>query len=330
MTEFELIARYFERPARSALVGQGDDAAVIAPSPEHAFVVTTDNLVLGRHFLPRLTPQRLGRRLVAVNLSDLAAMAATPRFALLGLTLPEADPAWAAAFAEGLFAALDEAKVELIGGNTTRGPLAVGMTVFGEVPLAAGRPLTLLRSGAQPGDDVWVSGALGDAGWACLCLLGRIPATPAAHQIERYEQPEARVGLGLAIRHVATSAIDISDGLVSEARHVARASGVAIDIEAVLLPTGLGAHLDDPATQSYAWHCLLATGDAYELLFTAPPGARSRIEALLAEHAPEGRRIGYVRTGNAPVGCVRVLDRDGVDRAPAAGGWDHFSGRQYV
>ncbi|MFN3629682.1 MAG: thiamine-phosphate kinase [Casimicrobiaceae bacterium] len=327
MTEFELIERWFTRPAPGALVGNGDDAAVIAPSADHVFVVTTDTLIEGRHFFPGLAPEKIGRRAVAVNLSDLAAMGAKPRFALLSLALPEIDAPWVTAFAEGLFEALDAHGVELVGGNTTRGPLAVGLTALGEVPLSVGQPQALLRSGAQPGDDLWVSGPLGDAGWACLCLLGEVDAVPSAEQLARYECPVARVALGLALRPIATAAIDISDGLVSEARHLARASKVKIEIDARRIPTGLAPHLDDPRLGPAAWRALLATGDAYELLFTAPPGARPRIEAILAGQGHDGARIGRVLEAEAgEVGKVRVLDAHGQDRAAGGdAGWDHFA-----
>ncbi len=326
MTEFELIERLFTRPSPGALVGNGDDAAVIAPSSGHAFVVTTDTLIEGRHFLPTLDPEKLGRRAVAVNLSDLAAMGAWPRFALLSLTLPQIDAPWVTAFARGLFDALGEHRVELVGGNTTRGPLAVGLTAMGEVPLSVGQPQVLLRSGAQPGDDVWVSGPLGDAGWACLCLLGEIDAVPTAEQIAHYECPVPRVDLGLALRPIATAAIDVSDGLVSEARHLARSSGVAIEIDATRIPTGLGALLSDERFAQAAWRALLATGDAYELLFTAPPGARARISELLAQQGLDGTRIGRVLAVAAEeAGMVRVLDARGEDRAAGRTGWDHFA-----
>jgi thiamine-monophosphate kinase len=169
MTEFELIDRFFTRPPQNALIGVGDDAAIIAPSPGHALVVTTDTMIEGRHFLPTLDPVKLGRRLVQVNLSDLAAMGAAPKYAMLSLVLPRIDETWIAKFAEGMWRALDEYEIDLIGGNTTRGPLALTLTAYGEVPLVGARPHALLRSGAQSGDELWVSGSLGDAGWALGC-----------------------------------------------------------------------------------------------------------------------------------------------------------------
>lgn len=346
MTEFELIGKYFQRPAPAAVVGNGDDCAVIAPSPGHAFAVTTDTLIEGRHFLPSLSPERLGRRSVHVNLSDLAAMGAKPRFALLSLTLPAIDEAWVAAFARGLWAALDEFSVQLVGGNTTRGPLAVSLTVLGDVVPGG----ALLRSGARLGDDVWVSGTLGDAGWALAALMQdreqagdfAVSATPA--QIDKYEAPTARVGLGCDLRGIATSCIDISDGLLSEARHVATASGVGIDIYLSAIPTSIAdmstrdlwaeaSQLHAQATTAdlarlthalFARRCVLNTGDAYELLFTAPPAQRSAVEALFARHQLAGARIGFV-TPARPRAAVCVLDARGVPMDLDDAGWDHFA-----
>lgn len=325
MTEFELIARYFSAPCPSAVLGNGDDCALVAPGAGQVFAITTDTLIEGRHFLPAITPERLGRRVVHVNLSDLAAMGARPRYALLSLTLPDIDESWVAAFARGLWAAFDEFGVELIGGNTTRGPLAIALTALGEVPPGA----ALTRRGAAPGDDLWVSGPLGDAGWALYSLAPdarwpvarRIDATPM--QIDRYECPTARVALGLALRGLASSCIDISDGLVSEARHIADASGVALEIEFGRVPTGIPAWPPGDPRARLAEHCLLATGDAYELLFTAPHGQRDEIAALLAAQGLAGARIGAVRERRDPAVCV--LDAKSQPMNVAVTGWDHFA-----
>jgi thiamine-monophosphate kinase len=327
MTEFELIARFFHRPSKRALVGNGDDAAVVAPSAGHAFVVTTDAMIEGRHFLPTLDPVKLGRRIVHVNLSDLAAMGAAPKFAMLALSLPRIDEAWLARFAEGLWAALDAFDVELIGGNTTRGSLSCTLTAFGEVACTNGSARTLLRSGACVDDDVWVSGALGDAGWALACMTGLVEAEATREQIAKYELPTARIELGLMLQGIATSCIDISDGLLSEASHLARASNVAIDIEFAHLPTSLDTVLTDARYREHATHCLLATGDAYELLFTAPPSARSAVLALFDRLTLSGARIGVVRAKepSVPRESVQVLDRSGRIIEINANGWDHFA-----
>ena len=348
MTEFELIARYFSRPAGSGcvIVGNGDDCAVIAPSPGNGLAVTTDTLVEGRHFLPTIDPYKLGRRVVHVNLSDLAAMGAKPRYALLSLTLPQIDEAWIAKFSEGLWVALDQFGVELIGGNTTRGPLAIALTAMGEVPPGE----ALLRSGAKAGDELWVSGALGDAGWGLYGLLeaeakgavAQIKARP--DQIGKYECPEARVALGLALRGIATSCIDISDGLLSEAQHLATRSNVAIEINIEAIPSGL-THLsreniwglaatmsmeDDSeriwtkALDHIGQHCLLATGDAYELLFTAPLAQHEVVAELLRAQALDGACIGRVIASDSAA-KVRVLDAQSRPMDIEIKGWDHFA-----
>lgn len=327
MTEFELIEKFFTRDTPHALIGNGDDAAVIAPTAGHAFVVTTDTMIEGRHFLPTLDPVKAGRRLVHVNLSDLAAMGAVPKFAMLSLCLPRVDESWLSRFAEGLWLALDEHAVELVGGNTTRGALAMSMTAFGEVPVVEGHAQALRRSGARIDDELWVSGQLGDAGWALACMTGEIDAQPSREQIAKYEAPTARVSLGRALRDVASSCIDVSDGLLSEAHHLARASGVLIDIEFAHIPNALGDALSNAAYRAKASHCLLATGDAYELLFTAPEDAHERVSELLANLDLHGACIGRVRAHDAANVRERVqlLDSTGRIIDFQNGGWDHFA-----
>ena len=316
MTEFELIERFFSRPSPSAILGNGDDCAVIAPSAGNAFAVTTDTLIEGRHFLPTLDPFKLGRRVVHVNMSDLAAMGAEPRFALLSLTLPQIDEPWIAQFSRGLWSALDQFAVQLIGGNTTKGPLAIAITAFGELPPQA----ALKRSAARVGDELWVSGPLGDAGWAMYALTGtKIEATP--EQIAKYECPEARVSLGLALRGIASSCIDISDGLLSEAKHLATASNVAIEIDIAAIPTGLC-----QTSQHLRQHCLLSTGDAYELLFTAPRDEHDAVAALLKRENLAGACIGRVAAAQAGSRVrVRVLDEAAKVMDIELKGWDHFA-----
>ena len=322
MTEFELIARYFSRPnvSGSAIVGNGDDCAVIAPSPGNAFAVTTDTLVEGRHFLPTIDPYKLGRRVVHINLSDLAAMGANPRYALLSLTLPQIDEAWIKKFSNGLWSALDQFGVELIGGNTTRGPLAIALTAMGEVPPGE----ALLRNGAKDGDELWVSGSLGDAGWALYCLIGDIEAEASASQIAKYECPEARVALGIGLRRIATSCIDISDGLLSEAAHLAHASRVTINIDFTGIPTNLSEPLASSEYAARARHCLLSTGDAYELLFTAPVTQHAAVAELLRAQGLDGACIGRV-TASDSAAKVRVLDAQSRPMNIEIKGWDHFA-----
>jgi thiamine-monophosphate kinase len=327
LTEFELIAKFFTRASPSALIGNGDDCAVIRPRPGNAFAVTTDTLVEGRHFLPTIDPYKLGRRVVAVNFSDLAAMGAQPRYAMLSLTLPRIDEAWVARFADGLWSALNEHNAELIGGNTTRGPLSIAMTAFGDVAATTeGGTWAITRNGAQVGDQLWVSGELGDAGWALHCMLGDVKAEATHAQIARYECPEARVALGVQLVEIASSCIDVSDGLISEATHIARASHVDIDIDFAAIPTGLGDALSSVEHAAFARHCLLATGDAYELLFTAKPDHHARIvEILKSLHLP-GHCIGRVIAAtNGIGGNVRVLDAKSHPMKIETRGWDHFA-----
>ena len=346
MTEFQLIARYFTRPNRSALLGNGDDCAIVAPSAGNAFAVTTDTLIVGRHFLPTLDPFKLGRRVVNVNFSDLAAMGAAPRYAMLSLTLPQIDEDWISRFSDGLWSVLDAYGVELIGGNTTKGPLAIAMTALGELPPKA----ALTRSGARAGDELWVSGPLGDAGWALTSLLrdrsgdGGFAIEATAAQVDKYESPTARVALGLALRGIATSCIDISDGLLSEAKHLATASAVSIEINIEAIPSGIAkidrsdrwsaaqrinaatseAERDALIVAQLAQACLLSTGDAYELLFTAPRDQHDAVAAILKREQLPGACIGRV-TVLEGANVVSVLDAQSRVMDIEVKGWDHFA-----
>ena len=229
MGEFDLIARHFKRPVRRTALGVGDDCALLAPRPGMQLAVSSDMLVEGRHFFADVDPQALGHKALAVNLSDLAACGAEPLAFTLALALPNADDAWLAAFARGLFALADAHGCELVGGDTTRGPLNICITVFGELPTGQ----ALLRSGARAGDDLYVSGTLGDARLALEALQGRValpPALLAAARL-RLERPTPRVALGQQLRGVASSAIDLSDGLLGDVGHVLHASGVGARIQ---------------------------------------------------------------------------------------------------
>src|SRR5574340_1342292 len=241
MTEFDLIRRFFTRATPGALLGVGDDAALLQVEAGNVLAVSTDMLVSGTHFLPDADPFLLGHKALAVNLSDLAAMGAAPRWATLAVALPEADEAWLAQFSAGFFALADQHGVELVGGDTTRGPLNLCVTIFGEVPAQ----LALRRSGARAGDEVWVSGTLGDAALALAHLQGRIALSDAefAACAPALHRPQPRVALGLALRGIASSAIDISDGLLADLGHILDASqlGAQLDLAALRSsPTLLG------------------------------------------------------------------------------------------
>lgn len=294
--EFDLIARHFQRPPgvgpRRAIVGNGDDCAVIAPAAGMQLAVSTDTLVEGRHFLSTVQPARLGHKALAVNLSDLAACGARPLGFTLALTLPRVDEAWLAEFARGLLDLADEHECELVGGDTTAGPLAICITAFGEVP--AGR--ALLRSGAQVGDDIWVSGHPGEARLALEAFRGSLHPPLNGESFEAcrlaMECPDPRVVLGQGLRGLASAAIDVSDGLLGDLGHVLQRSAVGADLFADALPCSPWLVQRPRAEQL---DCILAGGDDYELLFTAAPAHRQAIEALGASLGLLLTRIGRTR-----------------------------------
>ena len=267
--------------------------------------VTTDLLIEGRHFSPGADARKLGHKALAVNLSDLAACGATPRWITLALALPAADEAWLGAFSSGLFALAERHGVELVGGDTTRGPLAIDITAMGEVP--AGRALS--RAGAQPGDDIWVSGALGGAALAL--------ARPGIAEAERrLHEPEARVALGERLRGLASAAIDVSDGLAGDLGHILERSGVGAVVRYAQVPKDPSfAGVGNPDLEA---GCVLSGGDDYELLFTAQGSQRGAIEALLPGLALS--RIGEIVAGTG----LRIIDGAGRPMA-YRGGFDHFS-----
>lgn len=311
MGEFDLIKAYFQRPAsgRGVVLGVGDDCALLTPTPGQQLAVTTDTLVSGIHFLPDDDPRDLGHKALAVNLSDLAAMGASARWAFLNLTLPSVDEAWLAAFADGLFALADRHGVQLAGGDTTRGPLSFGLTAMGEVPPGA----ALRRAGARAGDLVCVSGVPGEAGAGLAHRLGQhvLSEGLAETALARLHRPDPRLELGLALRGVATSAIDISDGLAQDLGHVLKASGVGAVLEMARLPSS---SVLEALSRSMAWRHQLSGGDDYELLFTIPSGARAQLDTLptpvtvigLIESEP-GLRL------RAPDGSPFILERMGHD-----------------
>jgi thiamine-monophosphate kinase len=319
LSEFEIIRRYFERAPRGALLGVGDDAALVRPAPGMELAVSTDMLLEGRHFPAGTEPRALGHKALAVNLSDMAAMGATPRWATLAIALPECDEAWLAAFAEGLFALAARHRVDLIGGDTTRGALTISITIFGEVPPG----LALLRGGAHPGDDIWVSGELGGAALALAHAQGRVALAPAAAAStrQRLEEPEPRVELGLRLRGLASAAIDVSDGLAGDLGHIVERSGTGALVHYERLPKAAAfERLADPELER---DCVLSGGDDYELCFTAPAARRAEIEAL-----PPATGLALTRVGAMQAGEPRliVLDATGKPLAPR-GGFDHFARR---
>lgn len=315
--EFELIRRHFTHPGRHTLLGVGDDAALLSPAPGQVLAVSTDMLVAGRHFLSDTDPGRLGHKALAVNLSDLAAMGARPRWALLALALPRVDDAWLAAFARGFLEEAQEHDVDWVGGDTTGGPLNLSVTVLGEVaPQRA-----LRRSGGRVGDEVWVSGTLGDAALGLAALQGRYPLSGSdrAHCVARLEQPTPRVALGLALAGLAHAALDISDGLLADLGHLLRASGVGAELDFSELP--LSAALQTRSHETLVREAILGGGDDYELCFSADPRAHARVLEAAAASATPVRRIGVLVADPG----VRVRDRDGALIQTPRSGFDHFA-----
>ncbi len=321
MNEFELIDRYFRRAPRNAdvRVGIGDDGAVIAPTPGMEYVLTVDMLVEGRHFTAGCDARALGHKTLAVNLSDLAAMGALPRFVLLAGALPAPDTQWLASFMQGFDALANEYDVELIGGDTTRGPRTLCVTAIGELP--AGSALT--RGGANPGDDIYVSGWLGDAALALAASTGRTKLDGArlAALEKRLNEPQPRVALGVALRGVASAALDVSDGLTGDLGHILEASRVGASVYLGAIPCADELRIKLRGVErELALELLLAGGDDYELCFTASPAMRERIAGI-------GGALGLPLT---PIGSITVdstlviTTEDGTPLAALPPAFDHF------
>ena len=320
LTEFELIRRYFTHPARSAQLGVGDDAALLRVTRGMELAVSADMLVRGRHFFADADPRQLGHKALAVNLSDMAAMGATPRWATLSLALPGAEAAWLRAFADGFMRLARKYRVDLVGGDTTRGPLNICVQIMGEVPVGQ----ALRRDGARIGDEIWVSGHVGDAALALAACKKRInlrrPELAAAAR--RLHTPTPRIALGIALREIAHSAIDISDGLLADLGHICERSGVAATIEFGRLPASplLRRYIDRPAARS----ALLGGGDDYELCFTAAPARHQVILGIARRIRLKLTCIGTVRRAMRGTPQVRVLARNGRPMNPKHAGFDHF------
>ncbi len=321
MGEFELIRRYFQRPAGAnpaVALGIGDDCALLQVTPGMQLAVSSDMLVEGRHFFPDVDPEALGHKALAVNLSDLAACGARPLAFTLALSLPQAVEPWLAGFARGLFALADTHGCALMGGDTTRGPLNLCITVFGEVP--AGQ--ALLRSGGRPGEELWVSGTLGDARLALEGLQGKRTLDPDVLQAarQRLERPSPRVALGLALRGIATAAMDLSDGLAGDLGHLLQASGCGARLDATVL-AGLPASRDAALDEATRLGLVLGGGDDYELLFSANPAQRA---AVLAAGRAAGVALSCIGRLEAEPG-LRVMDAQGRLLAGPYASFDHFA-----
>jgi thiamine-monophosphate kinase len=332
MGEFDLIERYFKRPARNAVLGVGDDCALLQAASGTQMAISCDMLVEGRHFLSTVDPCKLGHKALAVNLSDLAACGATPRAFTLALALPRADHAWLEPFSRGLLSLADAHGCELIGGDTTQGPLNICITVFGDVPVRQGKSQALLRSGAQAGDDIYVSGDVGDARLALEVFRGmlEVPGAVFTQARARMEQPTPRVALGQALRGIATAAIDVSDGLLGDLGHILQQSGVGACIETALATDLVAcranpAWSDCPSAQLLSearWlELALAGGDDYELVFTAPVSARAAVAQAAQDSQTRVTRLGRIEAAPG----LRLLDADGHPLERRYASFDHFA-----
>jgi thiamine-monophosphate kinase len=319
LNEFELISRFFSRPGTQhaesgVILGIGDDAALLDVPQGNVLVAAVDTIVSGRHFPEGSEARSIGHRALAVNLSDMAAMGATPKWATLALTLPEADASWLAGFSAGLLNLADAHGVALVGGDTTRGPLTVSVQILGYVPKGA----ALRRGGARAGDLLAVSGTLGDAG-AGLALRTATapPGRHAAELIRRFDYPTPRVQLGITARGIATAAMDLSDGLTGDLPKLAQASGVAAHVAVERLP--LSQALQETASAEQAREWALSAGDDYELLFAVPPQRVAALQSAAARLNLTLTIIGELRSGR---GVTWSLNGD--DFTPSASGYDHF------
>ena len=319
MGEFELIERYFKRPARQAAVGIGDDCSVWTPRPGHQLAFSADMLVEGRHFLSTVSPRSLGHKALAVNLSDLAACGATPRAFLLSLSLPTADDMWLSEFSQGLLSLADAHACELIGGDTTRGPLNIAITVMGEIPNGQ----SVLRSTARTGDDIYVSGHLGDARLALEVFRGRLSVPQAVFDLARarLETPTPRIALGTALRGLATAMADVSDGLLGDLGHILKASGVGAQLNVSTLSQLMLTRQAWDCPRECWLRCVLSGGDDYELVFTAPPASQHAVEAAALSSGTPITRIGRV----TPDSGLVLMDDNGEVLHPEFSSFDHFA-----
>ncbi|NWG30474.1 MAG: thiamine-phosphate kinase [Rhodocyclaceae bacterium] len=313
-SEFALIDRYFRRPPRHAVLGVGDDAAIVRPSPGCELVISTDMLVAGTHFFADDDPEDLGWKTLAVNVSDIAAMGAQPRWAVIAAALPTANEDWLEKFSTGLFACADAFGIDIIGGDTTRGPRNFCVTIFGEVPLVGLQSQALLRSGAHLYEEIWVSGMPGRAALGLAHLQGRIALTEPALSVclAALRRPQPRVELGLALRGIASAAIDVSDGLLADLGHLLEASCLAATL-----------HLDRLPAPGLERDAYLSGGDDYELIFTSPPEHHAAILGLSERLDLPLTCIGKTEAG--PAGKLTIFDAHGQPVEVTQRGYDHFA-----
>lgn len=325
LSEFDLIQRYFSEPMRlhaarypQLQLGIGDDCALLQTRASQQLAISSDMLVAGRHFFHDAEPGLLGHKALAVNLSDLAAMGARPLGFTLALALPEVQSDWLQAFSKGMLELASASACPLIGGDTTKGPLTISITVFGEVPAQT----ALRRDKAQAGDDLWVSGSLGEARLALGALYGDydLPEAILAQSAQRLHQPTPRLQLGQALLGIATAALDISDGLLGDLQHILKASALAAEIELSALPLPDYVRQAAPSPQ-LAYDFALNGGDDYELCFTAPAAKRQQVLDAARQTQTPVSRIGQVYAGSG----YRLRLADGTAFIPTLRSFDHFS-----
>ncbi len=325
LSEFDLIQRYFTpaTPAREDVIhGVGDDGAVLHVPIGMDLVASVDTLVSGVHFFADVDPAALGYKALAVNLSDMAAMGAEPAWATLALTLPTVDETWLAAFSRGFFELAEHYGVQLVGGDTCRGPLTVSVQMHGFIPQGA----ALRRSGAMPGDLIYVTGTFGDAGLALQALQQHqaLPELHAHYLIDRLERPSPRVFEGLALRGIASAAIDISDGLAADLGHILAASGVGATLEIERLPVSpafVAVAQDAALGADHCWQLPLSAGDDYELCFTVPADKQAKVEQVFARFGCGAARIGVIESQPG----LRCKLANGEMLTPASSGYQHFT-----
>lgn len=319
LSEFNIIEQYFSHITSSredVILGIGDDCALLAPPPEMQLAVSMDTLVAGRHFLPDADPAAVGHKSLAVNLSDLAAMGADPAWVTLAITLPEPDENWLSGFARGFSKLAQSHAIQLVGGDTTRGPLSVTLQVHGFVE----PDKALRRQGAQPGDGIYLTGSLGDAALALKLQSGNfLLAGDTAQLFIRLDRPEPRVAQGLLLAGLASAAIDLSDGLLADLGHICKASGTAARIRCDRLP--LSARVSEYVAASGDWQLPVTGGDDYELCFTVPPALEQTVEEKFRAAGFDLSRIGRIEPGNR----IIVLQQDGRELGFQSSGFDHFN-----
>jgi len=318
VNEFDIIREYFARQPVTrpdVVLGIGDDAALLAVPADQELVVSTDMLVAGVHFPEGTDPVSIGHKSLAVNLSDLAAMGATPAWFTLNLSLPQADPAWLEGFCQGLFGLARLHELALVGGDTTHGPLTIGIQIMGFAP----RGQALRRSGARAGERIYVTGLLGEAALGLRLVQGQLdlPEEFRATVVQQLSRPLPRVQAGLRLRGLASACIDISDGLVADLGHILEASGVGARIHLDRLPLSPAY---DAAFQQVGWEAALAGGDDYELCFTVPP---ERELAFRNASTRFGVSCSYIGDIEAQPG-LRILEKNGAPYRAAQRGYDHF------